>query len=111
MHYELHLPANVPAVFEMPIKMPAYLGAMSIWLTEKPPLANPAKASALVVAATPLATSFALGMNMSAIAAPTKPTQTSWHGYRADSGPTSHDDQNLCPHCTSEPALTLADMI
>jgi len=111
MHYELYLPASVPAVFEMPIKIPAYLGAMSIWLTENPPLANPARASALVVAATPLATSFALGMNMSAIAAPTKPTHTSWHEYRADLAPTLHDDHILCIQCTSELAVTLANMI
>ncbi len=107
MHYVLHLPASVPAVFEMPIKIPAYLGAMSIWLTEKPPLANPARASALVVAATPLATSFALGMNMSAIAAPTKPTQTSWHEHRADSGPTSHDDHIPCTHCRHDLSMCI----
>ena len=69
----MDIPANVPAVLEMPIKMPAYFGAISIWFTENPPLAKPAKASALVVADTPVPTSVALDMNMSAMAAPTKP--------------------------------------
>lgn len=68
-----HLPARVPAVLDMPIKMPAYLGAMSMWFTENPPLANPAKASTLVIAVTPAGTPFAPGRNMTAIALPRKP--------------------------------------
>ena len=68
-----HLPARVPAVLDMPIKMPAYLGAMSMWFTENPPLANPAKASTLVIAVTPAGTPFAPGRNMTEIALPRKP--------------------------------------
>ena len=66
-------PAKVPAVLEMPIRMPAYWGAMSMWLTEKPPLAKPARPKAHVVAVTPLVMVRALGINMSATAAPRKP--------------------------------------
>lgn len=66
-------PAKVPAVLEMPIRMPAYLGAMSMWFTEKPPLAKPARPKAQVVAVTPPVTVRALGINMSAMAAPRKP--------------------------------------
>ena len=69
------VPAKVPAVFDMPISMPAYLGAMSIWFTEKPPLAKPARANALVVADMPLATPLACGMNINETAAPTKPVK------------------------------------
>ena len=34
-------PDKVPAVFDIPITTPAYFGAMSMWLTENPPRANP----------------------------------------------------------------------
>ncbi|KAK6935382.1 hypothetical protein RJ641_035537 [Dillenia turbinata] len=37
------MPANVPAVLETPITMPAYLGAMSMWLTAKPALPSAKK--------------------------------------------------------------------
>ena len=33
-------PATVPAVFDTPSKIPAYLGAMSKWFTANPALAN-----------------------------------------------------------------------
>ena len=44
-----------------------------MWFTEKPPLAKPARPKAHVVAVTPPVTLCAVGINMSAIAAPRKP--------------------------------------
>ena len=44
-----------------------------MWLTEKPPLAKPARPKAHVVAVTPLVVVRAVGINMSATAAPRKP--------------------------------------
>jgi hypothetical protein len=37
----LMIPGMVPMVFEMPMRMAAYWGAMSRWLMEKPAQANP----------------------------------------------------------------------
>lgn len=37
------MPANVPAVLETPITMPAYLGAISMWFTAKPALPSAKK--------------------------------------------------------------------
>lgn len=59
-----------PAVFDMPIKTPAYFGAMSMWLTLNPPLLNPRVPMVRVVARTPLNMPLASGMlNRAAMAA------------------------------------------
>ena len=73
----LHVPASVPAVFDRPMTTPAYFGAMSMWLTEKPPLARPAMPKAQVVANTPDTTPTAAGMHSTASAAAEKPAARS----------------------------------
>lgn len=42
------MPANVPKPLDMPIKMLAYRGAMSKWLTLKPEMANPENPTAKI---------------------------------------------------------------
>lgn len=61
--------------------MPAYLGAISIWFTENPPLAKPAKARTLVMAVTLPGTPCAPGRNITAIALPKNPTKVTRGGY------------------------------
>ena len=70
-------PARVPAVLEMPMTTPAWRGAMSMWLTEKPPRASPAIVNVHVVAAMPCAGPCAAGISISAAAAPTNPAESS----------------------------------
>lgn len=48
----------------MPIKTPAYFGAMSIWFTLNPPRENPNAPSVRVVAATPQSALVAIGMSI-----------------------------------------------
>lgn len=43
-----NIPANVPKPFEMPIRIDAYLGAISRWLTLKPEIAKPEKPTAKI---------------------------------------------------------------
>lgn len=46
-------PAMVPIPFDMPIRMLAYRGAMSKWLTLKPDIAKPLKATPIERAVIP----------------------------------------------------------
>jgi hypothetical protein len=64
---------RAPAVLDRPITTPAYLGAMSMWFTLKPPRENPSAASVSVVSATPEGTPVADGMTASAAADATMP--------------------------------------
>lgn len=57
---------------------PAWRGAMSMWLTEKPPRASPAMVSVRVVAAMPCAGPCAAGISISAPAAPANPAQQAY---------------------------------
>lgn len=66
-------PDSVPAVLEMPITTPAYLGAMSMWFTENPPRASPAHPRVQLLARTPPATPVAAGIIINDAAVPTKP--------------------------------------
>lgn len=63
---------------------PAYLGAMSMWFTLKPPRAKPRQPSVSVTAHTPLHTPGAAGMSMSAIAEVTKPVGSVRFGWRSE---------------------------
>lgn len=67
-------PARVPAVLETPMTTPAYLGAMSMWFTEKPPRAQPQQPRVRDVTRTPCRTPLAMGMRASDPAAPQNPT-------------------------------------
>lgn len=63
----------MPAVLEIPMTTPACRGAMSMWLTENPPRANPASPSVALVASSPAATVRAIGIASSARPAPKNP--------------------------------------
>ena len=69
------LPARVPAVFEMPMRGPAYLGAMSMWFTLKPPREKPAMPSSQLTTSKPEYLPKASGMHSSARAVPHSPVQ------------------------------------
>ena len=66
-------PASVPAVLEKPMTTPAWRGAMSMWLTEKPPRASPAKPRQVLMPSRPALTLPASGSSSSAAAAPQNP--------------------------------------
>ena len=67
------MPATVPAVLEIPMTTPACRGAMSMWLTENPPRANPASPRVALVAISPAVTERAIGMASKASPAPQNP--------------------------------------
>lgn len=66
-------PERVPAEFDSPISTPACAGAMSMWFTEKPPLANAAAARVAVVARVPPLKLLAAGMASRARLVPRNP--------------------------------------
>ncbi len=88
------MPATVPAVLEIPMTTPACLGAMSMWLTENPPRANPASPSVALVAISPAVTERAIGMANRASPAPQNPTG-------------NPQLSRLCPVLAGTPALRL----
>lgn len=71
-------PAIVPIPFDMPIKILAYLGAMSKWLTLNPEIAKPLQATPIAsatVAAVPFLCMVALATTRKKIASIPKPPQ------------------------------------
>lgn len=70
---QVRAPDSVPAELDRPMRMPACAGAMSMWLTEKPPREKAAMASVAVVAVVPPRKVLAAGMAMSARLVPMKP--------------------------------------
>ena len=65
----------MPAVFERPMKTPAWRGAMSMWFTLNPPRAIPAIPNVMLVASTPPAAFPARGISSSAPAVPQNPAR------------------------------------
>lgn len=67
-------PTSVPAVLEMPITMPAWRGAISMWFTLNPPRDSPSVAITRVTAVSPATRPRAAGISISATAAEAMPT-------------------------------------